>query len=79
MLSSSAVEERRPWRMEDCQTMRRSHCCVMRMSAFWMSVMETSESGGRLSCRWRVVYVSVDAGAPLDSFQESTKEESRRW
>lgn len=41
--------------MEDCQTMRRSHCCVTRMSAFWMSVRERLDVGVRLSWRWRAV------------------------
>lgn len=38
MLSCGAVQLRRAWRKEDCQTMRRSHCCVMRRSAFWIAV-----------------------------------------
>ena len=79
MLSSAAVEERRPWRIDDCQTIRRSHCCVTRMSAFWMSVREMCDGCGRLRCCCSAVYVKVEAGASEASFQESTKDESRRW
>ncbi|KAG7139417.1 hypothetical protein HYQ46_008193 [Verticillium longisporum] len=36
--SAGFVHERSCCRIDDCQTIRRSHCCVTSRSAFWMSV-----------------------------------------
>ena len=47
---SGEVEERKPLAMESCQTIVRSHCCEVRKSAAWLSVVLRNAGKASVSC-----------------------------
>jgi len=47
---SGEVDDRKPLAMESCQTIVRSHCCEVRRSAAWLSVVLRKAGRASVSC-----------------------------
>ena len=47
---SGEVEERKPLAIDSCQTIVRSHCCEVRRSAAWLSVVFRNAGKASVSC-----------------------------
>ena len=47
---SGVVDDRKPLAMESCQTIVLSHCCDVRKSAAWLSVVLRNAGKASVSC-----------------------------
>ena len=73
---SGDVEDRKPFAIESCHTMVRSHCCEVRKSAAWLSVVLRNAGKASVSCRWRWASVRGEQSV-LDLFHRPMKVSSK--
>ena len=73
---SGDVEDRKPLAIESCQTIVRSHCCDVRRSAAWLSVVFRNAGRASVSCCWRRVRVKGEQSV-RDLFHKPMKVSSK--
>ena len=70
------LEDRKPLAIESCQTIVRSHCCDVRRSAAWLSVVFRNVGRASVSCCCRRASVNGEQSV-RDLFQRPMKLSSK--